>query len=106
MLRAKVAVGQEIRFKSAARMAQMVWNDDLAYLAELQARQCAAQRDVCRNTIQFKYSGQNQGTETTPGIHYLPTFVVESVIDRWYKEKAYAAQSDMDYLTSTRNSDK
>lgn len=34
----------------AARMAKMVWDDELAELAALNVKQCKLRRDKCRNT--------------------------------------------------------
>ena len=49
-LRNRIASGQQPRFSTARRMAQMVWNNELAFLAQLQTRTCNPVRDACRNT--------------------------------------------------------
>lgn len=105
-LRNKIALGQESRFKSARRMAQMVWNDELAQLAQLNTRQCQMSHDKCRNTAQFKFAGQNLGYMGTSGSHYDPSRVVNSVIDMWYNEHPYAEQSDIDKLSRIYDSSK
>lgn len=35
------------------------WDDELAYLAELNAKTCKIEHDLCRNTANFPYAGQN-----------------------------------------------
>lgn len=49
-LRSRIASGQQPRFSTARRMAQMVWNNDLAFLAQLNTRTCQMAHDACRNT--------------------------------------------------------
>ena len=53
-LRSRIASGQQPRFSTARRMAQMVWNDDLAFLAQLNTRTCQFEHDVCRNTRKIR----------------------------------------------------
>ena len=49
-LRSRIALGQQPRFSTARRMAQMVWNNDLAFLAQLNTRKCIMAHDACMNT--------------------------------------------------------
>jgi hypothetical protein len=42
--RSKVALGEVGSFPQAKRMPRLVWNKDLAYLAELNTKQCAMVR--------------------------------------------------------------
>lgn len=79
-------------------MAQTVWNDELASLAELNTKQCKMQHD-CHNTLQFSYSGQNIGIQGASKSFQTPTSVVDAVITDWYNENANANQSDIDRLT-------
>lgn len=98
-LRNRIALGQEPRFNTARRMAQMVWNDDLAFLAELNTKQCQMNHDACRNTPAFRFAGQNLGGMGTSGAHHAPATVVTDTINRWYNEHPFATQSDIDLLT-------
>lgn len=104
-LRNKVALGQQSDFSTARKMAQIVWNDDLAYLAELNTKQCKIQLDACHNTAQFKYSGQNLGSLGTLSSvgHSDPSAVINSVINNWYSENSNALQGDIDKLTKIYN---
>uniref|UniRef100_T1E2V6 Putative salivary ag5 protein n=1 Tax=Psorophora albipes TaxID=869069 RepID=T1E2V6_9DIPT len=58
-LRNKVASGGLKKYKKASNMSVMIWDDELAYLAELNVRQCEMKHDECRSTARFKYAGQN-----------------------------------------------
>lgn len=102
-LRNKIALGQQAGFSTARRMAQMVWNNDLAWLAELNTKQCQMNHDACHNTAQFKYSGQNLGAMGISNSHYDPAVVVNGVVNSWYNENSNALQSDIDKLTRIYN---
>ena len=53
-LRSRIASGQQPRFSTARRMGQMVWNNDLAFLAQLNTRTCQMAHDPCRNTRKIR----------------------------------------------------
>lgn len=97
--RNRIALGQEPRFQSARRMGQMIWNDDLAWLAELNTRQCEMRHDACRNTPAFRWAGQNLGSWGTSGAHFEPANVVNTMVDMWYDEHPFATQADINHLT-------
>ncbi|KAJ6634614.1 Antigen 5 like allergen Cul n 1 [Pseudolycoriella hygida] len=84
-------------------MAQIFWSDELAFLAELNTKQCKMNHDACRNTNNFIYSGQNLGSMGVSGAHYQAEYVINDTISRWYNEHPYATQSDMDLLTRISN---
>lgn len=48
-------------------MTTMSWDNTLAYLAELNTRQCAMNHDSCRSTDKYIYSGQNLCTTVSEG---------------------------------------
>lgn len=53
--------------------------------------------DNCRNTAQFKFSGQNLGYRAnTAGYEGLSSFI-NQVISAWYNEVKDASQPDIDY---------
>ena len=54
--RSKIASGKQPRFSTARRMAQMVWNNDLAFLAQLNTRTCQFAHDSCINTRKKRQS--------------------------------------------------
>ncbi|CAO1423959.1 unnamed protein product, partial [Diamesa hyperborea] len=97
-LRSRLALGQVSGFSTARRMAQMVWNNELAFLAQLQTRTCNPTRDACRNTPEFSSSGQNIAQITANS--YVPAhLLINKSINMWYSENEYAKQSDIDKLS-------
>lgn len=101
-LRNKIALGEEPRFKPAKRMAKMVWSNELAWLAELNTKQCKMEHDECRDTLLHEYAGQNLGEMGTSGVHYKPADVVDQMINSWYEENQYALQSDINLFNRLR----
>lgn len=97
--RNRVAMGQEPPFLSAQRMAQMVWDDQLAFLAELNTKSCMIKHDACRNTPTIRYSGQNLASMGTTGAHFNGTYVIDQSINMWYNEFSYATPADIGNLT-------
>ncbi|KAH8301880.1 hypothetical protein KR044_000304 [Drosophila immigrans] len=57
--RQRLAMGKNMTLPRAARLVAMQWSDELATLASYNARMCLAKHDDCRNTANFKRSGQN-----------------------------------------------
>jgi hypothetical protein len=94
--RNKIASGKQKGFKPATRMATMIWNDELAKLAELNVMQCKMHHDQCRNTNQFKNVGQNLGYRANSGSFEEPEIFIKKVIHSWYAEIDDAVQADID----------
>uniref|UniRef100_A0A1L8DR41 Putative scp-like extracellular protein n=1 Tax=Nyssomyia neivai TaxID=330878 RepID=A0A1L8DR41_9DIPT len=59
--RSSVASGKIPGIPSATKMEKMVWNDNLAYVAEQHVKHGNFQHDQCRSFAQFPLSGQNLG---------------------------------------------
>lgn len=83
--RNEVAGGEVDHLKPACRMATMEWDEELAKLAALNVRQCKMKHDECRNTENFKHSGQN--------LAILPykdeansTELIDEAITLWFEE--------------------
>lgn len=76
----------------------MVWSDELAFLAHLNTRQCRMNHDACRNTNDFRFSGQNLGAMGTSAAHLDPANVIDNRIAAWYDEHPFATQDDIDIL--------
>lgn len=49
-LRNKIAMGEMKEFSPAAKMPCFQWDDELAKLAEMNARSCVFKHDTCRAT--------------------------------------------------------
>ncbi|KAM8709914.1 hypothetical protein ACLKA7_016679 [Drosophila subpalustris] len=58
-LRQRLANGKNMTLPRAARLVAMQWSEELAILASYNARMCQPKHDDCRNTANFKHSGQN-----------------------------------------------
>ncbi|KNC32014.1 hypothetical protein FF38_10700 [Lucilia cuprina] len=90
-----IAGGGDVNHKPACSMATMQWDDELAYLASLNVKQCAMKHDSCRNTEQFRFAGQNLAW-----IHYLEPVNNEAgfnkSIELWYAEVANSKQEYID----------
>lgn len=58
-LRNDLATGKVPNFRSAAKMGTMIWDDELAAMADLNVRRCVYEHDACHNTQKYQMSGQN-----------------------------------------------
>ncbi|ETN62170.1 venom allergen 5 [Anopheles darlingi] len=87
--RSTVATGGVKWLPKASKMTTMVWDDELAALAQLNANRCVQKHDACHNTANHRYSGQNLNhiTTTAPSIDNVPQ-VIKDLISSWWDEKA------------------
>lgn len=85
-LRNKVASGQLYGYPRAVRMPVLRWDDELAYLAELNVKQCEMNHDRCRNTDKFKAAGQNLAIQTTTGKPEENGKIIKKLINKWFEE--------------------
>lgn len=86
-------------FPAADRMPQLEWDEELAYLAALNAERCIEEHDGKRSTTAFPRAGQNwyrvsnkSGNEGYPGI----TFSIDRGINKWISESDDVRQTDGD----------
>lgn len=81
-----IAGGNDANHNKACRMATMQWDDELAYLAELNVLQCAMKHDSCHNTDAFKYSGQNLAwmASSSPDLNVANS--LQNSVQMWYDE--------------------
>jgi len=89
-LRSKVAKGKETkgvngRQPKAANMRQMVWNDELAEVAQRWVDQCTNGHDKNRRTGDFTYVGQNWAW-TMSWKQEDQTEVAKKMVQMWYDE--------------------
>ncbi|XP_014208029.1 ancylostoma secreted protein-like [Copidosoma floridanum] len=92
-LRQKVACGNEIRGApgpqpptATKKMANLVWDNEIAMIAQHWADQCQWGHDKCRNTPK-EYVGQNIAYQQTTGdVSSIP---VEDMVQAWYDEVQY-----------------
>ncbi|XP_031624787.1 antigen 5 like allergen Cul n 1-like [Contarinia nasturtii] len=62
-MRSIIASGLLRGFQPAKRMGYIQWDNELAKLSLLNAKQCRFHYDKCRKTVRFPYSGQNVGID-------------------------------------------
>jgi aspartate/tyrosine/aromatic aminotransferase len=110
-MRNKIAAGELSRFSSAHRMAQVQWDDQLAYLADLNTKQCRMSHDHCHNTrkinnlhfmlwmnvfflkysqkfvASFDFAGQNLGFMAMTGAISTDKFLLK-IMNSWWNEHA------------------
>jgi len=89
-LRARVANGKEKlgvdgRQPKAANMRQLVWNDELAEIAQRWINQCAGAHDKNRRTDEFSWVGQNWAMSSN-GNKDQQQSLATSFVQMWYDE--------------------
>jgi len=89
-LRAKIANGKEKRGvdgrqPKAANMRKLVWNDELAKIAQRWINQCAGAHDKNRRTDAFSWVGQNWAMSSDPNASKQQQLAV-SFVGMWYDE--------------------
>lgn len=100
-LRSMFASGRQPTFAPAVKMNVLKWDPTLAYLAELNVRQCEMRHDACFKTDQFEYPGQNlyftAQTRSYPDLFKA----IDTGIQSWYDEYKFASQADLAKFTRT-----
>ncbi|GFG39137.1 hypothetical protein Cfor_06445, partial [Coptotermes formosanus] len=89
-VRKKIAKGQETRGTSgpqptAANMRKLVWDEELATVAQRWANQCTFQHDTCRSVARF-YVGQNLYISYTKGVTPSGQQNWTVAVQAWYDE--------------------
>ncbi|XP_063695778.1 antigen 5 like allergen Cul n 1-like isoform X2 [Culicoides brevitarsis] len=77
----------------ATRMPTYEWDDELSYLAQINANQCKFGHDECRSTKNFPFAGQNIAWSRNARSHEA---AIERAIDSWWQEFNVTSQSDID----------
>uniref|UniRef100_A0A1I8PAQ2 SCP domain-containing protein n=1 Tax=Stomoxys calcitrans TaxID=35570 RepID=A0A1I8PAQ2_STOCA len=82
-----VASGLLPGYYPAARMATLRWDEELAFLADLNARTCVVDHDHCRNSFRFRNVGQNLVGIARPKFEFQNiTEILLKDIWLWYRE--------------------
>lgn len=84
--RSKLALGEVPEYPKASKMQEMIWDNNLSYLALKHAKHCKFKHDYCRATEDFPYSGQNIALRSTMTANTSYPGVIEAMIDRWFRE--------------------
>lgn len=89
-----IAGGLDRIHTPACRMATMQWDNELAYLAELNVKQCKMAHDKCHNTKAFRYSGQNLALLNYVNVDDSERMFTMAV-SKWFSE---SENTPMDYI--------
>uniref|UniRef100_D1FPS5 Venom allergen-1 n=1 Tax=Simulium nigrimanum TaxID=683695 RepID=D1FPS5_SIMNI len=102
-MRNKVALGKQKGYKQAKRMPILQWDDELAYLAELNVKTCKFAHDSCRNTMKYRSAGQNLAYSAHSDAHKPLAEELKKMMRAFYDEQKDA---NMTYIRSYHNHDK
>ncbi|XP_054083054.1 venom allergen 3-like [Zeugodacus cucurbitae] len=73
-------------FPKATRMREVIWDDELAYIAGIHAKRCNMEHDACHGTERFPGSGQNLYTAKNSSKPKIGANFVLGAIDTWWNE--------------------
>ncbi|XP_062542523.1 uncharacterized protein LOC134210495 [Armigeres subalbatus] len=90
-LRNRVAMGNQNYtddsfYPPAARMATLVWDRELAYMAAANARRCVYEHDRCRNTMMMRTVGQSMAIKVIQEENVPDEMLIREFIDSWFSE--------------------
>ncbi|XP_053671199.1 antigen 5 like allergen Cul n 1-like [Anopheles nili] len=96
-LRSELASGKMDGFSAAERMAVLAWDDELASLAEYNARTCQYLHDECRSTERYRNAGQNIGRKSRTGNVTIDLErAITDLTNKWWQEYVETNQTVMD----------
>lgn len=81
-----VALGELPGYYPASRMATMVWDEELAFLAALNMKLCYVEHDECNNTPRFKSVGQNLSGVAYQRVGVSISEVISRSMGLWFGE--------------------
>lgn len=93
--RSTIAEGKTPGYPPAVRMGALKWDDELAYLATLNAMSCEIEHDKCRNTRAFPFAGQNLALGWLLDDHTID-WAIRNFTSEWYIEYSDAHPSIVD----------
>ncbi|KAH8415957.1 hypothetical protein KR222_005134 [Zaprionus bogoriensis] len=95
-----VAAGKLPGYYPAARMATMVWDEELEYLATLNLKTCDLEHDDCNNSYRYRNVGQNLcGVDRLRGMPLDVRGIVKNTMGLWFGEHPLI---DSSYITQFR----
>ncbi|KAG5669801.1 hypothetical protein PVAND_000094 [Polypedilum vanderplanki] len=97
-----IAGGGVSKLRTASKMMTLRWDNELAYLAALNVRQCKMQHDRCRSTQKYKYAGQNLYWSGSSNYGDIINDLIGAV-NAWYNEVKDVSQSDIDKCCGGKN---
>lgn len=94
-LRNMVARGGFNGFSAAANMGTVVWDKELAFLAEMNVRNCYLHYDPCRNTDSFKNVGQTVAYRGYRGTIPDLDDILYTQLQLWFNEEQNVTMHDI-----------
>jgi Cysteine-rich secretory protein family len=91
--RSQLATGKIGDFGTASRMATIQWDPELAMLAELNAKKCKKVHSPCRNTPEYKQSGQNLGMASSSHAYHNNNEIIKHFLEVWFDEYKLVTES-------------
>uniref|UniRef100_A0A1Q3FSG5 Venom allergen-1 n=2 Tax=Culex tarsalis TaxID=7177 RepID=A0A1Q3FSG5_CULTA len=96
-LRSELASGKMEGFDGAERMPILEWDDELAKLAEHNARTCLYSHDDCRGTDRYRFAGQNIARKSKPNNQTVEVVrAISDLTNKWWQEYVDTNQTVMD----------
>ncbi|XP_037052100.1 antigen 5 like allergen Cul n 1-like [Bradysia coprophila] len=100
--RCDIANGKIRGYKSANGMPEMGWDDELAKLAEYNAKTCIYGHDECVSTATHRYAGQNIAIVMSTLNYFESKRAIDLLFKAWFDEYR---DCDMTYIDKYRRSD-
>lgn len=94
-LRNSVARGGYSGFTEASRMGSMVWEPELAKIAEFNVLLCKMHQDECRNTANYKNVGQTVGYRAVYGRSEYLNRSMKATINLWFNEQSKTSMDEV-----------
>jgi len=91
--RSNVALGKVAGQPAATNMRQLIWDNELATMAQAHAQQCVFQHDTCRDVSRFQVGQNIYISFSTAGPLSDSTANWKAAIDSWYSEVQYMTTS-------------
>uniref|UniRef100_F5GTY0 Venom allergen-1 n=1 Tax=Simulium guianense TaxID=445764 RepID=F5GTY0_SIMGU len=99
-MRNKIALGKQKGYKQAKRMPILQWDDELAYLAELNVKTCKFEHDKCRNTMKYRSAGQNLAYSAHGDSHKPLAAQLKKMMRAFYDEQKDANMTFIEKYTN------
>ncbi|XP_052899152.1 antigen 5 like allergen Cul n 1-like [Anopheles moucheti] len=84
--RSNIALGRIPPYPRAVKMPTLTWDEELAQLADANARSCNYGHDRCRATDKFPYAGQNIAITQFFGYRFTEKDLIHKFISSWWGE--------------------
>ncbi|XP_037825584.1 antigen 5 like allergen Cul n 1-like [Lucilia sericata] len=99
-----IASGEVTGYDSAARMATVLWDDDLEYLGRLNLHTCKLDHDECNHTFKYRNVGQNLCAISKFKTEEVDIKnIIEEAVTMWFDEYKLINKSFVEKFTGSGN---